>query len=637
MPDLCCNRRWLSYFSLSRQAQPRDFWWAVLISSILGALYGSFAAPVWAEAVSFAQAWSGQVDYRHSPWGNTMFGDPSLQIVIPSLMLKYGMDLWHASQIVCAFFCAVSFAAITACCFLFTRHAVASVAFAILLIPYHFIDSHGYPVMYPMSLSQFGQTGQYFCVLAMAALAMGYPRAAGVIGGILAAIHAVWCACFVLAGLPVVILWYRGMLWRLVSFFVICAAAALALQYYGAHSLPAHVLYEGPQVPADAAVKEKNNLDTAAKRKEDTAVKESARTETPGPAKKTRGTFTGHNTLFSDAPSLWKAVFKFFSPTVLLLVLSLFTWRLFLRQPLPASESHVTDIKRFAAMIAIPLLTVTCFKVVEEMDPQFQWLAMVHEKLPDLVLRAIVNRLMNLSTLMIPIVFITMLFLLIRDRCSIVALVTLGMIVMCGWLASWSVMPFNIALKHKIINAAFTLALVLSVLGIERRYLENMRFVKWVPCIFSIAMLAFVVFAPVRYAYHSIKYHTYSSHNDQDEIFTFMQNDPGMLIIGSDQSYDVQIRTRRPIFLPTMVDVYDKTNRKVVHTYCYTDPFLPFAQFYANIKPCFEERSPHEWAVVGRELVATGLLVPDSWKLKIKPTASSGGFNYYHLPPTGEK
>jgi hypothetical protein len=88
--------------------------------------------------------------------------------------------------------------------------------------------------------------------------------------------------------------------------------------------------------------------------------------------------------------------------------------------------------------------------------------------------------------------------------------------------------------------------------------------------------------------------------------------------------------------VPLYLNIYDQQARRVVAVFCYTDVFLPFAEFYANVQPCFENRSPREWAVVRREARVTGLITPAAWGLKIPVAASTASFSYYRLPSTDE-
>ena len=178
-------------------------WRAIGFGALLGALYGFFVVPFWSETVHFGLASAGMIDCVGNRFCEVIFADPSLQITLPAILLKLGIGIWPLSVFFCTLFAALGFAAVTAATFALTRHTLFSLAVACFLLSYQFGNPYGYPAVFPSSTSQFGQTGQYFCLLGLVFAACGRVRTAGIIGGLLAGVHAVWCVGFLLALLPV--------------------------------------------------------------------------------------------------------------------------------------------------------------------------------------------------------------------------------------------------------------------------------------------------------------------------------------------------------------------------------------------------------------------------------------------------
>ncbi len=616
-------RRFLSLFTIDHTASARDIYWAVGIAAILGALYGALVTPFWSEAVAFGQAWAGLIDYSHSSWGATLHGDGSLQIIVPALLLRAGFDVWALSLAASALFSAIAFSAFAAATFVFTRHIALSVAMPILMLAYVFTNAHGYPIMYPVSFFQFGQTGMYLCLLALALAAGGLPLIAGLLGGLLAGVHAVWCVCFVVGAFPALVWLQRRQVKRLASGFVIAAVAALGLQFAGTAALPPYVPYQPPVIPAPLSLHTANSVMVAGP----------GAPTAPAVHKKVRNTFEAHNPLFADAPSPWKAALTFFLPTATLLILSILLWRLLKKLPAPPAVTFSTQ--KMLVMVSIPLAGVTIFKLLEELDPGFGWTTFISDAMPGLIIRAIFTRWLNLASLLVPAVIMGILLVLARNYKSWLAALALIAIICLGLAAVHPVTRFNLDIKELAVLlaavAAGGLALAWPKPIVFHPQLEKLRL-----AIVPFILIGFFIAHLITLEQRAAKERLYTGSDNKEAMASVARMDKGQLIIspgveGRDNFFMTQLRTGRAIVLPSMLKVYDKGAHKIVDVFCYTDTTLPFAKFYADVKPCFENRSPREWAVVGKELTATGLITPSDWQLKIPVAANSGGLSYYHL------
>ena len=217
----------------------------------MGVLYGVFVRPLWSESVEFGQVWAGMVQYETTnPWYSTIVSAPSLQITIPALLLLAGFDPWHLSLVSTAFFCAIAFSATAAAGYAYSRHWGLSVCIPLLLLTYGFANSHGYPVLFPVNYFQFGQTGQYLALLALALAACGWPLAAGFFGGLLAGAHAVWCAAFAIGAFRSLPGCSRGSSRGLLLRSSFPWPRALLLQGFGESVMPPKLQLSPPPIPA---------------------------------------------------------------------------------------------------------------------------------------------------------------------------------------------------------------------------------------------------------------------------------------------------------------------------------------------------------------------------------------------------
>lgn len=637
------------FFSLDRKSKNTDIWWVIGIAVLLGALYGVFVHAVWAsEAVEFGQALAGLVDYEKSSWGTIMFADPSLQITVPALLLLAGVHFWPLSVVATGFFAATSFSAVAAASFAFNRNIGLSIATPLLLLSYGFVNSHGYTVLYPVTTSQFGQTGLYLAVLGLSLLACGWPVAAGLVGGMLGGAHAVWCACFVVSAFPITAWLQPESLKRLLASFALALLAALALLHYGNLLMPPKPQYQAPAIPQGTAEPlPKVETITSAPVNHEDQIKDVL------PKQRIRA--ASHNVLFADAPTPLWAAGTFFLPSIIFILLC-FSFYFVDRTAISSNHESFLYAKRLMAIVAVPVGLIFLFKIVEEIDPHFYSLSLLNKKLPDLVLRAIFNRWLNLTTVLIPIMTISLLAIFVRDKLSRIG--AIGFVALLGYATVrpyWAIVPMQEANNVWLLPNAFAFPITVAEIPllVKTIFLLGIFYCLMVESkkgknqvgrpghsqsrILMMALMACVIFKLVQLTHtayvNAFVKHRFSSADVYEELAAKAKMDRGPIIISSGVLgvFYPQLRTGRPMIVPSILDVYDEASHTLVHVFCNADPMLPLPKFYDKIKPCFENRSAWEWGVIERETSATGIITPDSWQLNIKPTISGGGLAYYRI------
>lgn len=641
--------RCAAFFSLARKSSEADVWPVVGVAAMLGAMYGVFVHPVWAsEAVEFGQALAGLVDYRKSPWGTMMFADPSLQITIPALLLLAGVQFWTLSVVATAFFCATSFAAVAAASFAFNRNVALSLVTPLLLLSYTFVNSHGYTVLYPVAASQFGQTGLYITVLALSLLACGRPVAAGILGGMLSGAHAVWCVCFLVGAVPVTAWLQRDSLRRLLTSFGVSAVAALVLLFWGNSLMPPKVPYQPPSLPVSAAASQ----DASKAASNDISSREKEK----GVESKSRIRAASHNVLFADAPApIWAAATFFLPSTMFVLLACCFYFAA--GAAAGSNELAYLSARRLIAIVAVPVGLIFLFKIVEEIDPHFTSLGLIHHQLPQLALRAIFNRWLNLTTVLVPVMTISVLAVLARDKSSKVGAVGLVMLLIYAVLRSrWALVPVHEANNVWLLPAAFdepfttasfkVLAKTIFVLAVlcglvveaKKTRPDTGPRTRQFHLLVTVAIIGCAGFKLAQLTQaggiNVLVNHRLSTSDVYDPLVKAAMQDKGPMIVAPavlGGAFYPQLRTGRPVIVPSIMDVYDDVSGKRIHVFCNDDPMLPLPKFYENVKACFETRPAHEWNIVGRETSASGLLVPDSWQLSINPVITAGGVAYYRI------
>jgi hypothetical protein len=137
---------------------------------------------------------------------------------------------------------------------------------------------------------------------------------------------------------------------------------------------------------------------------------------------------------------------------------------------------------------------------------------------------------------------------------------------------------------------------------------------------------------------NTYQYHRFSPSDVYEELVTEAKKDVGPIIVspGVQGVFYPQLRTGRPMIVPSSLDVFDKPKNSVIPVFCITDSSPPFPKSWDNVQPCFENRSVSEWNIIAKETTASGFMTPDTWKLKIKPVITRGGLAYYRISKSAE-
>lgn len=607
---------------INQVSKGSDLSWVLSIAALLGILYGIFVNPMWSEPVDFAQVWAGIIEYNKSPLGEAIFDVPSLQIYIPALLLLAHVPVWPLCLGITSFFCAISFSAIAAASFALSRNVIISISLVVVLLFYRFYNSHGYPIAYPIGYFQFGQTGQYFALLAFSLLACGRPRTAGVIGGLLSGIHTVWFVCFLVGSFPVTALTQRKALKPLSISLIITFFISIGVMYYAQSLMPAraHYQYTPPVIPASVLESPINEED------KDKIIPNNEIRQKRAPEKKK--VWRGHAVVFSDASSLFQAITSFFLPELIFAFLCI---------PILFSRGFRFKLlyaRRLLCMIIIPILAATIYQLIGQNDPSYSVLGLIHPKLPALAVRAIFNRWFNLTSLLIPIMIFSLLFILYRDKKSGIAL--MGVCLLYTYLtlrSSFCFIPMNQSYNLLALGAVIFFV-VMCFYSTRIKTIGNELTFKRGCLMFTALCTVFFTIRVAQLTHSVFVLHKFKGSDAVDLLVAKAREISGPIIVSSGvvsvDNFNPQLRTQRPIIVPTNLDVYDKYSKTIIHVFCPNNN-PTFEDFYAHIQSCFENRPAWQWGIIRQETQATSVITPSAWKLKIKPTISGGGFSYYNL------
>jgi hypothetical protein len=164
----------------------------ILGSSLLGAIIGAFCVPTWSAGVESAEVLAGLV---RMPFDNPTYlyhtGVYSFWCIqLSAILLKMGLSAKTISILSSGLECATAFAAISACSLIFFRSVLTAILCPLLFTLMLHPTEHGYAIMYLPSIHVFGQMGMYSALLCLSLLSLGYRRLGLFLLGMLPSIHA---------------------------------------------------------------------------------------------------------------------------------------------------------------------------------------------------------------------------------------------------------------------------------------------------------------------------------------------------------------------------------------------------------------------------------------------------------------
>ena len=174
-------------------------------TALMGFLVGVFVRPAWTHNLLGAQILSGIVPYSSDSVMPALYGTPhSILIELAAVLLRLGVAEWTISLFFSGLQAALGCAALAMLTFAFSRSITTSFLVPVLLLrfgeatlmwPAEYIavfHGHLYPNIFPVSPAIFGEMGMFLGILALAFLGLGKLRIAGVLLGLLPAVHLDW-------------------------------------------------------------------------------------------------------------------------------------------------------------------------------------------------------------------------------------------------------------------------------------------------------------------------------------------------------------------------------------------------------------------------------------------------------------
>ena len=590
----------------------KGVWPVFLVSFLLGALYGAFVTPLWNEMVECGQLLAGQVEFGSlNSLAYLHAHEVSTQTIAPAILLKLGMGTWLLSLLTSAVVCGLSFGAWALCALALSECPLFAVAVPLVFLGYPYGAAHFYPVVYPIDFFIFGQVGLYCALLTLGFHALGKVRATFLMLGLLPGIHAPW-ALGVWLGVAghCLVCRRRPPARQAGPWFVGGFLLSVGLVVYGKLALKPLIVPVPQTAPA-----------WAAPRSPPAAPSGDASEAAAGPTRKgaSRGVFQGHNVVIHQQEHPWRVALAFLAATLKLVGGVVTVWIVDRRM----LGGRAWDL---LLMLGVILAIALVYKLLEELDPAFGWLGMLDPRLPKLLVRAIVNRWLNLATVVAPTLALAMLARLSLARGH----------------REW-MLP---VLAAFVLKKGFFWILALALVGVavvprggrgkdpggrpERSAVGSK--------VFAALLMAFLVLKAARFGRQALREARYRGIDRYEPIARHLRKGHGAILLAPGvQAYDgfnVQVRSGRSIFLPGAYPLFAGEQsggapNPYPNVYCFDPAMESFAAFYAQVQECFEAHGAEDWRVIGYGMGVTNVLVPASYRLALPEEERTAEFVVY--------
>ena len=610
----------------------------LLLAAIIGLFWGAFVDLQWIEIVEAGLVHSGLIQ-NYVPWYVSTF---SSQITIPAILFKLGLNFETIAVLSSAICVSIAFTAVASVALIFSPIKYIALLVPILLCKYPFYNFHYYPIKYPIYNFIFGQVGLFLATLSIALMVLDKKRSAFLLAGILVSVHLVWgAAVFLFILIYLIINRIHITKNKLIPFLTVGLVISFSLMYYHMNVLEPKLefnqkkySYKVNQVNGiHTSIEDKLNSDDSYSvfhkgipKNEDIFISRNNRiTEGRG----------SHNLLFKDHPYPTFEAIKFFLPDIALFII------IFLLLKSSMLGNRKSKIKKLAISLFIFQMFVLIYKVLDEIDPTWKLGAFFDESLVGLLIRAIPNRLLNLDSLILPVIIITVTLFLAFERKNIIAVVATLLLIFTPWMAETAGKnyPLNVLINLLapniiLINFSFLLIILLLIIPNLQRYcftnkiLESYIFHYSIP----IMLLGSLIHASV----DILSKRTFPHGKNQDIILK-AREDNGLIIstlgVQGYENFNILSQTLRPYYLANSIKLIPNPNNEEaqIEVFCNSASEKDYQSSFQKQVECFSKRKPKVWRYIGDYLGASQVLANKEFELNLPLVAQSENFKLYNI------
>ena len=610
----------------------------LLLAAIIGLFWGAFVDLQWTEIVESGLVHSGLIQ-NYVPYYVSTF---SSQITISAILFKLGLNVETIAVLSSAICVSIAFTAVASVALIFSPIKYIALLVPILLCKYPFYNFHYYPIKYPIYNFIIGQVGLFLATLSIALMVLDKKRSAFLLAGILVSVHLVWgAAVFLFFLIYLIINRIHITKNKLIPFLTLGLVISFSLMYYHMNVLEPKLefnqkkySYKVNQVNGiHKSIEDKLNSDDfysvshkGIPKNEDIFISRNNRiTERRG----------SHNLLFKDHPYPTFEAIKFFFPDIALFII------IFLLLKSSLLGNRKSKIKKLAISLFIFQMFVLIYKVLDEIDPTWKLATFFDESLKGLLIRAIPNRLLNLDSLILPVIIITVTLFIAIEKKNIIAIVATLLIIFTPWMAETAGKnyPFNVLINLLapniiLINFSFLLIVLLLVIPNLQKYCFTNKFLKSYIFHYSISIM---LLGSLIHASVEIPSKTTFPHGKNQDIILKAREDNGLIIstlgVQGYENFNILGSTLRPYYLANDRKLIPIPNNEEaqIDVFCNSASGKDYQSSFQKQVECFTKRKPEVWRYIGDYLGASQVLANKEFELNLPLVAKSENLKLYAI------
>ena len=610
----------------------------LLLAAIIGLFWGAFVDLQWTEIVEFGLVHSGLIRNYVPGYVSTF----SSQITIPAILFKLGLNVETIAVLSSAICVSIAFTAVASVALIFSPIKYIALLVPILLCKYPFYNFHYYPIKYPIYNFIFGQVGLFLATLSIALMVLDKKRSAFLLAGILVSVHLVWgAAVFLFFLIYLIINRIHITKNKLIPFLTLGLVISFSLMYYHMNVLEPKLefnqkkySYKVNQVNGiHTSIEDKLNSDDSYSvshkgipKNEDIFISRNNRiTEGRG----------SHNLLFKDHPYPTFEAINFFFPDIALFII------IFLLLKSSLLGNRKSKIKKLAISLFIFQMFVLIYKVLDEIDPTWKLATFFDESLKGLLIRAIPNRLLNLDSLILPVIIITVTLFIAIEKKNIIAIVATLLIIFTPWMAETAGKnyPFNVLINLLapniiLINFSFLLIVLLLVIPNLQKYCFTNKILESYIFHYSISIM---LLGSLIHASVEIPSKTTFPHGKNQDIILKAREDNGLIIstlgVEGYENFNILSQTLRPYYLANSIKLIPNPNNEEaqIEVFCNSASEKDYQSSFQKQVECFSKRKPEVWRYIGDYLGASQVLANKEFELNLALVAQSENFKLYAI------
>ena len=610
----------------------------LLLAAIIGLFWGAFVDLQWTEIVEAGLVHSGLIQ-NYVPY---YVGTFSSQITIPAILFKLGLNVETIAVLSSAICVSIAFTAVASVALIFSPIKYIALLVPILLCKYPFYNFHYYPIKYPIYNFIFGQVGLFLATLSIALMVLDKKRSAFLLAGILVSVHLVWgAAVFLFFLIYLIINRIRITKNKLIPFLTLGLVISFSLMYYHMNVLEPKLEFN--QKKYSYKVNQVNRIHTSI---EDKLNSDDSYSVSHKGIPKNEDIFISrnnqitegrgsHTLLFKDHLYPTFEAIKFFLPDISLFII------IFLLLKSSILGNRKSKIKKLAISLFIFQMFILIYKVLDEIDPTWKLGAFFDESLVGLLIRAIPNRLLNLDSLILPVIIITVTLFIAIEKKNIIAVVATLLLIFTPWMAetagknySFNVLINLLAPNIILINFSFLLIVLLLVIPNLQKYcftnkiLESYIFHYSIP----IMLLGSLIHASV-----DILSKTTFPHGKNQDIILKAREDNGLIIstlgVQGYENFNILSQTLRPYYLANSIKLIPNPNNEEaqIEVFCNSASEKDYQSSFQKQVECLSKREPEVWRYIGDYLGASQVLANKEFELNLPLVAQSENFKLYNI------